>query len=223
MEKFILISTDKAINPTSIMGCTKRVSELYVNYLWKKHKKTQFIITRFGNVLGSSGSVIPNFIEFINNDMDLLITNENVSRYFMNISEAAKLIILASCIGSGGNIILFEMGDQIKIVDLAKKLLKMLKIEHLKIKITELRPGEKMYEELHYNKETLVPTKYNKLLLLYFNEFDLDDFYNKYLKLITIKYENENLIRKLLKDIVPEFNNSEFNNSEFNNSEFNNS
>ena len=205
IKKFIFISTDKAVNPSNVMGASKRTSEMYINYLWNKYKTTQFIITRFGNVLGSSGSVLPIFINNINNNFNLQLTDINITRYFMTIPEAAKLVLLSSCICENNNTVLFNMGEPIKLYDLAKNLLKMLKREDLSIDIIGLRPGEKLHEELYYKNEIVLNTKYDKILLLKSNIIDNENFIENYNKLIQVKNNDLN-IKELLKKIVSDYN-----------------
>ena len=205
VKKFIYISTDKAVNPTNIMGCCKRISEIYISYLWDKYKTTHFITTRFGNVLGSSGSVIPIFLDRISNNNNIELTDMKITRYFMTISEAAKLVILSSCICIENNKVLFDMGSSIKIYDLAKNILKQLKREDLQIEIIGLRKGEKLYEELYYDNETIINTNYKKILLLKNNnKFDYINFLKTYNELINISFNTTN-IKHLLKKIVPEY------------------
>ncbi len=207
IKKFIFVSTDKAVNPTNVMGCCKRISEIYCNYLWNQYHRTEFITTRFGNVLGSSGSVIPSFIKNINNNQDLFITHKDITRYFMTIPEAAKLVILSSCIGKENNKLLFDMGEPVKIIDLANNLLNQFNIKNIKIKISNLRPGEKMYEELFYNKENLLKTNYNKILLLQSEQINFEEFIKNYNEILKIKFnENSKIIRNMLKKIVNEYN-----------------
>ena len=204
VKKFILVSTDKAVNPSNIMGCCKRVSEIYISYLWNKYKTTNFIVTRFGNVLGSSGSVLPVFFNRIRQNKNLQLTDRNITRFFMTISEASKLVILSSCICNDNNKVLFDMGSPIKIYDLIKTLLKYLKREDLKIDIIGLRPGEKLYEDLYYTNEIKLETKYEKILLLKTEDkIEIEEFIKKYNDLINIKCDSTN-IRNLLKKLVPE-------------------
>lgn len=207
VDKFILVSTDKAVNPTSVMGCCKRVSEKYANHLWHKHKTTDFITTRFGNVLGSSGSVIPAFTRNINANRNLVVTHKDITRYFMTIPEAAKLVLLSSCICSENNKVLFDMGKPIKIYDLATKLLQKIGRTDLCVEISALRPGEKMYEELSYLNETRMTTKHNKIMLLSTEQNDAS-FERHYNDLINVAYDkcsNSQEIRALLKKLVPEY------------------
>jgi len=207
IEKFIFVSTDKAVNPTNIMGCTKRISELYINNL-NKRKKTKFITTRFGNVLGSNGSVIPTFIKRINCSLDLNITHKDINRYFMTIPEASQLVIKASFIGNYSDILLFDMGEPVKIIDLAKKFISMYCNFKPKINIIGLRPGEKLYEELLCKSELCIPTS-DKNIMKYKhaeNDFD-DDFIEIYNQIINLKEMNDNIhIKNLFKKIVPEYN-----------------
>lgn len=209
VEKFIFVSTDKAVNPTNIMGCCKRISEMYISFLWNKFKSTHFITTRFGNVLGSSGSVLPTFLKNIKNNKNLTVTHKDITRYFMSIPEAAKLVLLSSCICFENNKVLFDMGEPIKIYDFAKNLLKLVNRTDLDIEIVGLRPGEKLYEELYYNNETCKTTKYKKIILLETEKTELPEFL--YNELINMNYENYNSekIRVLLKKIVPEYNYNE--------------
>jgi len=205
VEKFIMISTDKAVNPTSIMGVSKRIAELYVNYL-NKEQKTQYITTRFGNVLGSSGSVIPVFLDRINKNQNILLTHIDIIRYFMTIPEAAQLVIKSVEIGSYNDILLFNMGKPIKIIDLARNLLIMCN-KKLNIDIIGLRPGEKLYEELLYNGENIISTKDSNIMKLKHNLI-IDDFIDKFNYFI-LNYENlleNNKFKPYLKELVPEYN-----------------
>lgn len=167
VDKFVFISTDKAVNPTNIMGATKRISELYIN-CQKNKCDTKFIITRFGNVLGSSGSVIPLFKNQIKNGGPLTVTHKEITRYFMTISEACQLVLEAGSMGKGGEIFVFDMGKPVKIIDLAKSMIKLSGLnypEDIKIEITGLRPGEKIQEELLAQNENTLPTHNEKILI----------------------------------------------------------
>ncbi len=168
VKKFVLISSDKAVNPTNIMGATKRVSELYIQYLSDhESNKTQFIITRFGNVLGSAGSVVPTFKKQIEQGGPVCITHPEITRYFMTIPEASKLVLEAGEIGKTGDILLFDMGKPVKIVDLAKRMIHLKGLEpfiDIDIIFTELRPGEKMYEELFTDTEEFIKTDHPRIL-----------------------------------------------------------
>ena len=207
IEKFIFVSTDKAVNPTNIMGCTKRISELYINNL-NKRKKTKFITTRFGNVLGSNGSVIPTFIKRINCSLDLNITHKDINRYFMTIPEASQLVIKASFIGNYSDILLFDMGKPVKIIDLAKKFISIYCNFKPKINIIGLRPGEKLYEELLCKSELCIPTSDKNIMKYKHAENDFDnDSIEIYNQIINLKEINDNIyIKKLFKKIVPEYN-----------------
>lgn len=202
-SKFILVSTDKAVNPTNIMGASKRIAELYVNYL-NQHNSTIFIATRFGNVLGSSGSVIPTFLNCIKHNKPLQVTHVEIIRYFMTIPEAAQLVIHASSIANRGNILLFDMGKPVKIYDLAKKIIQLYS-PHTQIEITGLRPGEKMYEELLCKSEIVIPTDNKNIMKLKNEEIYGDDFINIFNNIIGLDFETKkDLIDNIVK-IVPEF------------------
>lgn len=206
IKKFIMISTDKAVNPTNIMGASKRISEIYINYL-NKFEKTEFITTRFGNVLGSSGSVIPTFLNKINNNKIIDITHIDVIRYFMTIPEASQLVLYSSTIGSRGQILMFDMGEPIKIIDLAKNIISKYTDGDISIKIIGLRPGEKLYEELLCNGENSIPTDNKNIMILkHNNDIDYDFFMEKYLYLIKNYLKlKKNDIKNILKILVPEY------------------
>ena len=202
INKFIMVSTDKAVNPTSIMGVSKRIAEIYVNYLNQQQNNTEFIITRFGNVLGSSGSVIPTFISNINNDESIKITHPEVIRYFMTIPEAAKLILQASMIGKSGEILLFDMGKPVKIYDLAINMINLYANKQIDIIFTNLEKGEKLYEELLCKDENILPTENKNIMKLKNSQnIDYDDFIFKFNKLIN-NYLTDSEIIILFKDIV---------------------
>ena len=200
-NKFVLVSTDKAVNPTSIMGMTKRICELYIKYS-SSNTYTELITTRFGNVIGSSGSVIPTFINHLNRGDNLKLTHKDITRYFMTIPEASYLVLISSLIGKKGQVLIFKMGEPIKIYDIATRLLEQLNIKEQKIDIIGLRPGEKMYEELFYESENLLPTINNKILLLEHNNLS-SNFINKFNNLINNynKLNNEELIFEI-KNII---------------------
>lgn len=214
VEKFVLISTDKAVNPTNVMGASKRIAEMYAQFK-NSHSTTQFITTRFGNVLGSNGSVIPLFKRQIANGGPVTVTDENVTRFFMTIPEACQLVLEAGLMGRGGEIFVFDMGDSVKIVDLAKKMIQLSGLElgkDIEIKITGLRPGEKLFEEILANEENTLPTYHPQILrakLRAESEGQIIEINN----LITLFDNQDNLeIVKQMKKIVPEFksNNSEY-------------
>lgn len=205
VKKFVFISTDKAVNPTNIMGASKRIAEMVVQ---TQHTKgsTQFITTRFGNVLGSNGSVIPLFQKQIDSGGPVLVTDPEVTRYFMTIPEACQLVLEAFVMGSGGEIFVFDMGKSVKIIDLAKKMIRLHGLEPEKdiaIQFTGLRPGEKLYEELLANEEATLPTHHPKILIAKIRSLE-EGFTDKLNQLIEAKGSvNEKV--KIMKEIVPEF------------------
>ncbi len=213
--RFVMISTDKAVNPTSVMGATKRIAEIYVqslhNYLLEQRgpNTTSFITTRFGNVLGSNGSVIPLFKKQIKKRAPITVTHPNVTRYFMTIPEACQLVLEAGSMGRGGEIYIFDMGKSIKIVDLAKKMVQLSGLElnkDIELKFTGLRPGEKLFEELLNNKENTIPTHHPKIMIANVQkaEYSLIQEYfqqiQEYLEL-----NDEAALVELMKIIVPEY------------------
>ena len=215
VNKFVLISTDKAVNPTNVMGATKRIAELYVNCLQGKGK-TKFITTRFGNVLGSNGSVIPLFKKQIENGGPLTVTHKDITRYFMTISEACQLVLEAATMGNGGEIFVFDMGESVKIYDLAKNMIILSGLrypEDIEIKITGLRPGEKIYEELLADGENTRQTYHEKIMIAKTKSIDTLTISDKIANLCTINSKSQNLeIVSLIKDIIPEYisNNSKY-------------
>ena len=215
IQKFILVSTDKAVNPTNVMGASKRSAEMYCQALNQEHK-TKFIITRFGNVLGSNGSVIPLFKKQINSGGPVTVTHPDVTRFFMTIKEACQLVLEASSMGNGGEIYVFDMGESIKIIDLAKKMIQLagLKIDKdIKIKIIGLRPGEKMFEETLNINENTSKTHHPKILIGKVSVVNLLDINKSIEKLkMFIKSQQNDQIIKQMKEIIPEYisNNSEF-------------
>ena len=214
VEKFIFISTDKAVNPTNVMGASKRIAEIYAHLVNRK-SKTQFIITRFGNVLGSNGSVIPLFKKQIANGGPLTVTNENVTRYFMTIPEACQLVLEASVMGEGGEIFVFDMGKSVKIIDLAKKMIQLSGLilnQDIEIKITGLRPGEKLFEELLANEENTLPTHHPQILKAKLRDEPEQRMLEINELIELFDSQNNTEIVKMMKKIVPEFisNNSEY-------------
>lgn len=213
VDKFIFVSTDKAVNPTNVMGATKRIAEMYISCA-EQYKKTKFITTRFGNVLGSNGSVIPLFKKQIEKGGPLTVTHKEITRYFMTIPEAAQLVLEAGGMGQGGEIFIFDMGDSVKIFDLAKNMIKLSGLrypEDIDIKITGLRPGEKLYEELLANGEDTMPTYHKKIMISKSRELFYEETKSKINELcVSNMFFNENTV-KLMKEIVPEYvsNNSE--------------
>jgi len=215
VTKFVMISTDKAVNPTNVMGATKRVAELYISCL-KGKGKTKFITTRFGNVLGSSGSVIPLFKRQIENGGPLTVTHREITRFFMTIPEACSLVLEAAAMGNGGEIFVFDMGKSVKIFDLAINMIKLSGLKYptdIDIKITGLRPGEKIYEELLADGENTKQTYHEKILIAKSKTIDIKNIQNKILDLYNSNLNCQTIeIVSKLKDIVPEYisNNSKF-------------
>lgn len=208
VEKFIMISTDKAVNPTNVMGTTKRIAEMYIQALNQEHK-TAFITTRFGNVLGSNGSVIPLFRKQIEKGGPLTITHPEVTRYFMTIPEACQLVLEAGAMGKGGEIYIFDMGKSVKIIDLAKKMIKLsgLALEKdIQITFTGLRPGEKLYEELLNDRENTLPTHHPQIMIAKVEHHALDRVTTEIDELLALigGQDNLRLVGKM-KQIVPEF------------------
>lgn len=214
-EKMIMVSTDKAVNPTNVMGCSKRLAEIYVQSLGcairegKVKGHTKFITTRFGNVLGSNGSVIPLFKEQIENGGPVTVTHPDIIRFFMTIPEACRLVMEAATMGDGNEIFVFEMGQPVKIVDLATRMIELAGYrpgEDIEIKFTGLRPGEKLYEEVLSDKENTIPTENKKIMIAKVRRYEYTD-------ILTTYEEFENLSRtvrildtvKLMKKVVPEF------------------
>ena len=214
VDRFVMVSTDKAVNPTNIMGATKRVAELYISSL--SNTDTVFTITRFGNVLGSNGSVIPLFKKQIEKGGPLTVTHKDITRYFMTIPEACSLVLEAGTMGEGGEIYIFDMGKSVKIYDLAKKMIRLSGYNYpddIDIEITGLRPGEKLYEELLANAENTISTYHHKIMVAKSTEQKLSIIQSKIQTLCNEDFEND--ICKMvcyIKEIVPEFksNNSEF-------------
>lgn len=210
-EKFVMISTDKAVNPTNVMGCSKRICEIYVQSLAKKLQKegtrsVQFITARFGNVLGSNGSVIPRFRDQIQRGGPVTVTHPEIIRYFMTIPEACRLVLEAGSMGNGGEIYIFDMGKPVKIVDLAKRMISLSGRTDVKIEFTGLRHGEKLYEELLNVKELTKPTYHEKIMIATVREYDYDEVKERIQKLIDVSYTYDQMkIVAAMKDIVPEF------------------
>jgi FlaA1/EpsC-like NDP-sugar epimerase len=215
VEKFVMISTDKAVNPTNVMGASKRLAEKYVGAK-NSEGKTKFVCTRFGNVLGSNGSVIPLFRKQIENGGPITVTHPEVTRFFMTIPEACRLVLEAGTMGNGGEIYLFDMGESIKIVDLAKNMILLSGLEidkDIKIEFTGLRPGEKLYEELLTSGEKLLPTHHPQIMITRDEPENNTELFIKVSELISLfgKQNNIEMVKKL-KVLIPEYisNNSEF-------------
>ncbi|MBN2165351.1 MAG: polysaccharide biosynthesis protein [Marinilabiliaceae bacterium] len=210
IDKFIMVSTDKAVNPTNVMGASKRICEIYIQSLAQSDSvKTSFITTRFGNVLGSNGSVVPLFKKQIERGGPVTVTHPDITRYFMTIPEACQLVLEAGFMGKGGEIFVFDMGEPVKIDDLAKEMIRMagLKLgEDIEIVYTGLREGEKLYEELLASKENTMPTHHNKIMIGKVRP-QVYEYVNAKISYLlqSINNDNEELIVKQMKDIVPEF------------------
>ena len=225
VKKFVMISTDKAVNPTNVMGCSKRICEIYVQSLAKKLAKeaqkngtsstdyTQFVTTRFGNVLGSNGSVIPLFKQQIKNGGPVTVTDERIVRFFMLIPEACKLVLEAGTMGNGGEIFVFDMGEPVKIAELAKRMIALSGAKNVEIKYTGLREGEKLYEEVLNELEGTKPTFHEKIRIASVREYDYDEVNKDIEELVDMskRYDNMTTVKKM-KEIVPEYksNNSEY-------------
>lgn len=222
VEKFVMISTDKAVNPTNIMGASKRIAEIYVQSLFLHSKDnpsaaaTKFVTTRFGNVLGSNGSVIPLFRKQIEEGGPVTLTHKDIIRYFMTIPEACSLVLEAGCMSEGGEIYIFDMGEPVKIYDLAKRMIMLSGMKpgvDIQIVETGLRPGEKLYEELLNDKETTIPTNNSKIMIAKVRTYDFDTIHSRIDTLVELADAGEvHDMVHLMKEIVPEYisNNSQF-------------
>ena len=211
-KKFVMVSTDKAVNPTNVMGCSKRICEIYVQSLDKAIKEkridgvTQFVTTRFGNVLGTNGSVIPLFKEQIRKGGPVTVTHKDIIRYFMLIPEACKLVLEAGTMGNGGEIFVFDMGKPVKIVDLAQRMIDLSGAKDVKIEFVGLRDGEKLYEEVLNEQETAKPTYHPKIKIASVRQYDYEEVCNEIDKLYESSLNDEDMtIVRHMKEIVPEF------------------
>jgi len=211
-KKFVMISTDKAVNPTNVMGCSKRICEIYCQSLNNAIASgeikgvTQFVTTRFGNVLGSNGSVIPLFREQIKRGGPVTVTHPNIIRYFMLITEACKLVLEAGTMGKGGEIFVFDMGEPVKIVDLAKRMIALSDANNVQIEFTGLRDGEKLYEEVLSKQENTKPTSHPKILVASVREYDYKTACSNEQRLLNASYTFDDMaIVKIMKEIVPEY------------------
>ena len=208
IERFVMVSTDKAVNPTNVMGASKRIAEIYIQSL-SATANTKFITTRFGNVLGSNGSVIPRFRKQIESGGPITITHPDITRFFMTIPEACQLVLEAGTSGEGGEIYIFDMGESVKILDLAKKMIKLSGLtldKDIKITYTGLRPGEKLYEELLANEENTIATHHNQIMIAKVKKYDFQEVDAKINQLISsFNAQNNFQIVAQMKALVPEF------------------
>lgn len=206
VQKFVMISTDKAVNPTSIMGCSKRICEIYVQSLNKVQSVTQFVTTRFGNVLGSNGSVIPLFREQIKRGGPITVTDDRITRFFMLIPEACQLVLEAATKGKGGEILVFDMGKPVRILDLAKRMIALSGAKQIEIKIIGLRDGEKLYEEVLNDQEKTKPSFHEKIRIADVREYDFDKISLLIQELFNLARHNDDMATVAkMKEIVPEF------------------
>jgi FlaA1/EpsC-like NDP-sugar epimerase len=227
VRKFVMISTDKAVNPTNVMGCSKRICEIYVQSLNNQIRQqtgesgnsqntssvTQFVTTRFGNVLGSNGSVIPLFEKQIKEGGPVTVTDERITRFFMLIPEACKLVLEAGTHGHGGEIFVFDMGKPVRIAELAKRMIKLSGRKNVDIVYTGLREGEKLYEEVLSNTENTLPSFHEKIRIAQVREYDFHEISESIDELLELaKSYDEMQIVKKMKEIVPEYisNNSKY-------------
>ena len=221
VKKFVMISTDKAVNPTNVMGCSKRICEIYVQALNRKLQKEaasavdaegkpkeycQFVTTRFGNVLGSNGSVIPIFKEQIRKGGPVTVTHPDIIRYFMLIPEACKLVLEAGTMGKGGEIFVFDMGQPVKIADLAHRMIRLSGAKNVEVKFTGLRDGEKLYEEVLNDEELTKPTFHKKIKIAQVREYDYETAAAQIDALVAQSYLYDDMETvRLMKKIVPEY------------------
>lgn len=209
VDAFVMVSTDKAVNPTNVMGASKRLAEIYVQSLSSTSLHTQFITTRFGNVLGSNGSVIPRFKKQIEEGGPITVTHPDITRYFMTIPEACQLVLQAAAVGQGGKIFIFDMGESVKIVDLAYKMIKLSGLQvdkDIKVIFSGLRPGEKLYEELLNEKENTYPTDHSRIMIAKVRQYDYNEIKIKYDNFASVLATKDNFkIVGYMKFIVPEF------------------
>ena len=205
-KKFVMISTDKAVNPTNVMGCSKRICEIYCQSLDAHQDTTQFITTRFGNVLGSNGSVIPIFKEQIRKGGPVTVTHPDIIRFFMLIPEACRLVLEAGTMGKGGEIFVFDMGEPVKIVNLARRMIRLSGAKDVKIEFSGLRDGEKLFEELLAAKENTKLTQHPKIMVAQVREYPYDLALKNEIELYELsKGFDDMAIVKKMKGIVPEF------------------
>jgi FlaA1/EpsC-like NDP-sugar epimerase len=206
VQEFVMISTDKAVNPTSIMGVSKQIAERFV-HAFSEVATTKFVVVRFGNVLASAGSVVPIFQDQIRRGGPVTVTHPEIERFFMTIPEASQLVLQGAVMGKGGEIFVLDMGESVRIVDLAQDLIRLsgLEPEDIEIVFTGLRPGEKLYEELYFNDEEMLPTPHPKLFVAYHRPYQLAEVNRLIEGLATVVHEPTEIICQRLRELIPEY------------------